>query len=637
MTEPSLPSASPFDYRPMLEAAVQAALDAGAHLRAELHRPGGPRGAEGHMPADEEAEWMIRRHLQAVLPCSYRGEETGEVEQSGDPHRWLVDPHDGTSAFLQGDRRGTAVSIALMRNHVPVLGVVYAFAFPDDAGDLIVWAEGCGPVRRNGVPIATDLAERRLADGSVVIVSQAAWRSAEANQVCVRPARFLALPSIAYRLARVAIGDAVAAVSLAAPCEWDFAAGHALLRASNGSLVDEHGETIRYDDRDRCTLRRCFGGAPDAIHHLWTRPWSTVLSRPAASLPARPMDLSVDRPRVVDPALLGRAQGCLLGLLAGDALGSRVEFQGAATIRARHPNGVRDLVEGGTWNTIPGQPTDDGELALSLANAIITAGRYDALGALDAYVRWFNSAPFDIGGTTAAALGAAARVRGRARLDVVKRAANPESQANGSLMRVAPIGLLHAGRPDQAAEAARVDSMLTHPHPVCAEACAALTAAIAVAVTGADRVLVHQAALRVVRQDCAPSVADVLLKAGTSLPGDFETHQGWALIALQNAFHRLLTGASLEDGVIATVSCGGDTDTNAAIAGALLGAVEGRDRVPERWTAAILTCRPSAQDGAHRARPQHFWPDRALEIAEALLATGEGHDGLNCSASLRMR
>ncbi|UKJ76065.1 ADP-ribosylglycohydrolase family protein (plasmid) [Azospirillum brasilense] len=627
-----MPSAVPFDLRPVLEAAVQAALDAGAHLRAELHRPGGPRGAEGHMPADEEAEWMIRRRLLAVLPCSYRGEETGAVEQPGAPHRWLVDPHDGTSAFLKGYRRGTAVSIALLRNHVPVLGVVYAFAFPDDGGDLIAWAEGCGPLRRNGLPIETDLSGGRLAPGSIVIVSQAAWRRTEANQTCVQPGRFLPLPSIAYRLARVAAGDAIAGVSLAAPCEWDFAAGHALLRASGGTLVDERGHAIRYDDHDRGATRWCFGGAPEAVDDLRRRPWSSVLPGAASMAKTSPRGDSVDWPRAADPACLARAQGCLLGLLAGDALGSRVEFESAAAIRARHPDGVRDLVDGGTWNTIAGQPTDDGELALALARAIIAAGRYDADRVLDAYVDWFHSAPFDIGGTTATALEAAARVASPARREAAHRAASAVSQANGSLMRVAPIGLLHAGRPDQAAEAARADSALTHPHPVCAEACAALTAGIAVAVTGADRRDVYEAALRAVRNDRAPSVTGAL-RAAAAPPADFETHQGWALIALQNAFHRLLAGASLQDGVIATVSCGGDTDTNAAIAGALLGAVEGRAGVPERWATAILTCRPSARAGARRVRPPHFWPDRALEIAEALLATGPVTSRTAASAS----
>jgi ADP-ribosylglycohydrolase len=97
---------------------------------------------------------------------------------------------------------------------------------------------------------------------------------------------------------------------------------------------------------------------------------------------------------------------------------------------------------------------------------------------------------------------------------------------------------------------------------------------------------------------------------------------GWVLTALQNAFWQLLHAPSLEAGVIDTVSRGGDTDTTAAIAGALLGAVHGRDAVPDRWRRAVLTCRPLPGTATRHPRPMEFWPVDALELAEALLAAG---------------
>ena len=69
--------------------------------------------------------------------------------------------------------------------------------------------------------------------------------------------------------------------------------------------------------------------------------------------------------------MLSRAQGCLLGQLAGDALGSLVEFQTPEQIRRAYPDGVRELADGGTWNTIAGQPTDDSEMALMLARMLV--------------------------------------------------------------------------------------------------------------------------------------------------------------------------------------------------------------------------------------------------------------------------
>lgn len=75
--------------------------------------------------------------------------------------------------------------------------------------------------------------------------------------------------------------------------------------------------------------------------------------------------------------------------------------------------------------------------------------------------------------------------------------------------------------------------------------------------------------------------------------------------------------------IIDTVMQGGDTDTNAAIAGALLGALHGEDSLPGHWREAILNCRPSTENpDAVRVRPDIYWPVDALELADALLIAG---------------
>src|SRR5262245_5683543 len=126
------------NYELMLKEAVEAAQEAGELLRRELHRFGGPKGHSMHADADEEAEWIIRKRLVKAFPeHGYRGEETGTIPPRNS-FLWLVDPNDGTTAFLRG-ARGSAVSIAMLHNRVPVLGVIYSFAAPDDRGDLIYW------------------------------------------------------------------------------------------------------------------------------------------------------------------------------------------------------------------------------------------------------------------------------------------------------------------------------------------------------------------------------------------------------------------------------------------------------------------------------------------------------------------
>jgi ADP-ribosylglycohydrolase len=92
------------------------------------------------------------------------------------------------------------------------------------------------------------------------------------------------------------------------------------------------------------------------------------------------------------------------------------------------------------------------------------------------------------------------------------------------------------------------------------------------------------------------------------------------LIAFRNAFWQLLHAPSLEEGIIDTVMRGGDTDTNAAICGALLGAVHGREAIPAQWLDTLLHCRPeSGRPGVQRPRPECYWPVDALELAQELL------------------
>jgi hypothetical protein len=101
---------------------------------------------------------------------------------------------------------------------------------------------------------------------------------------------------------------------------------------------------------------------------------------------------------------------------------------------------------------------------------------------------------------------------------------------------------------------------------------------------------------------------------------------GWVLIALQNAFYQLLHAVNLEEGVVDTVMRGGDTDTNGAIAGALLGAVYGRRAVPSRWIATLLSCRTLTGSGTEHPQPPEFWPVDVMELAEALLFAGRQID-----------
>lgn len=608
-------------YRRQLEIATKAVLEAGALLREEFHRPGGARGEGGHADADDIAEAGILKTLTTAFPdYGYRGEELGLKRQPRDSgaHAWVVDPNDGTADFLRGFR-GSSVAIALLRNGQPVLGAVYAYCAPDSGGDLIVWAEGLDSVQRNGVDVKREWPHRATED-STVLVSIFADLKTELNARAVAPMRFRGTPSIAYRLARIAVGDADTTVSLNAPNSWDYGAGHALLIGAGGNLTDAHGQTVTYtkDGFSDCA-GACYGGSEELILDLMDRDWQGV--RRGLRERTTPFVLPMRGSAIRDPDVLSRAQGCLIGQIAGDSLGSLVEFEPPEKIAARFPLGLSRLDRSELWGTIAGQPTDDSEMALTLARSMIRSQGYDVESAARAYIGWYRTHPFDIGLTTSTALGGADEqiLAGVPAAIACRESANGNSQANGALMRVSPIGIGHS--PDRAWASAYEDAGLTHPHRMCREASALYAATISYAIRngGGAQAAYDWAVDQARRHAVSERLIEALEQARLSAPPDYMTQQGWILIAFQNAYYQMLHSSGPAEGVIDTVHRGGDTDTNGAIAGALLGAVHGLRRIPAQWADRVVTARPFAGlPGVERPRPMEYWAIDALYIAERL-------------------
>jgi len=251
-------------------------IESGALILAELRRPGGPRGSGYKAEVDVEIEVMLRQGLEQILNCDFVGEETGR-HQTGHRYCWVVDPNDGTADFLAG-RSGSAVSVGLLDEGEPVLGVIYAPATPRGP-DCIAWQQGMRSLIRNGQAIEPCGANRVL-QGSVVFVSTAAASKRAENDILCAPAICEPMPSIAYRLARVAAGDGVAGVSLYPVSPHDVVAGHALLKAVGGDIFDQDGKPIRYTASVEFTfpVEQCFGGEVEVCLSLLKRPWLNLLS-----------------------------------------------------------------------------------------------------------------------------------------------------------------------------------------------------------------------------------------------------------------------------------------------------------------------------------------------------------------------
>ncbi len=324
----------------LLPNVMELAREAGTLIAAEFSRPEGPRLID-HVtaPVDREVELFLRAQLTARLDARFVGEEAGVLEARANGYCWVVDPHDGTRAFLEG-RRGSAVSIALLRRGEPVLGVVYAPSSPDRGPDMIAWAEGAA-LTRNGQPVSIDLRRRCLAPDDVVFLNHGAWQRPVWHGTASAPGRFMPLPSIAYRLARVAVGDGIATLTLRPVNAIDIVAGHALLTAAGGVLVAEDGAPVTYSSQGDSRPSACFGGAPAAVNTLRLRTWR------GSTEPRREPRVQLHWPRAPEAIALDRAVGAMLGMLIGDSAGAAAEGRSA------------------------GQPSPAGEAALAFARELL--------------------------------------------------------------------------------------------------------------------------------------------------------------------------------------------------------------------------------------------------------------------------
>lgn len=308
------------------------------------------------------------------------------------------------------------------------------------------------------------------------------------------------------------------------------------------------------------------------------------------------------------------ALGAILGALVGDACGAVLEFF-RAEITAPDVEHALTMPGGGVWNVAPGQITDDGELTMSLLNALAEAPDRPRHAAAH-YARWVASGPFDIGITTRKAMGclhdpaAAARAREHGVALVMTEAAaacNQGSKANGSLMRATPLGVWGATRSDEALIAAtQDDARLSHPNASCVEAAVAYVLAIASLVRApgdAERAIAVASgwASAHAGEEVRGWLADA--RAGVHVP--CSPQDGFVRIAFTHAFRHLASGTPYVDALREMLAGGGDTDTNACIVGGLLGARWGASAIPEAMKAAVLGC--DTQSGPH-PRPEALHP-----------------------------
>ena len=280
------------------------------------------------------------------------------------------------------------------------------------------------------------------------------------------------------------------------------------------------------------------------------------------------------RRRPARPLLADRARGVILGLAVGDALGAAVEWDHPDQIHARYGGPLRDMVASRMWGL--GEWTDDTAMALALAESLAERGVYDEDDVLARYLVWARSGPKDIGTTVSHAL---ARARtpddARAAAAAYHQASGGRSAGNGSLMRTAPIAVHYRDDAGAIERMSRLDSSLTHHDELAGDACVMLNLTIAALLTGRRPPQSTSTVGRVAAE--APSMtAEQLLEP-------VHRQIGFVLTALRVAFWAAMSADSFEGAVVAAANLGGDSDTNAAVTGALAGARFGAAGIPQRW------------------------------------------------------
>ncbi len=203
--------------------------------------------------ADQEAEALIEKALAEIAPdVPMIGEEAtaaGRIpDLSQSEYSWRVDALDGTREFIRGGSDFT-VNIALIHKGQPVLGVVYAPAKGElyaghGEGTAVRWLEETD--NEKSIHVRTPPKEGLTIAASK---SHGSGQKLEAFLGEHKIAKILKCGS-SLKICVIAAGKADIYPRFGPTCEWDTAAGDAVLRAAGGVITDTDGKALRYDGAD---------------------------------------------------------------------------------------------------------------------------------------------------------------------------------------------------------------------------------------------------------------------------------------------------------------------------------------------------------------------------------------------------
>lgn len=276
-----------------------------------------------------------------------------------------------------------------------------------------------------------------------------------------------------------------------------------------------------------------------------------------------------ERSHTLITELESRACAAYLGLAIGDALGATVEFMTPREIVVQYE--VHDTLRGGGWLRLkPGQVTDDTTMALALGDAILQAGRVDALAVARAFDDWMRAKPVDIGNTVRRGL-----LHFRA-TGIPETLPSEHAAGNGAAMRVLPVALATLGQAEaQVRAACRAQAHVTHHNARSDAATECLALMVQDALHGAEQAqLLQQRVIPFVTHHPEFEFRNLAPRSNPS---------GYVVETLHVVFQAFFGTTSFRACLIDVVNRGGDADTTGAIAGMLAAACYGQEQLPKTW------------------------------------------------------
>lgn len=283
--------------------------------------------------------------------------------------------------------------------------------------------------------------------------------------------------------------------------------------------------------------------------------------------------------------LRDRFRGCLLGLAVGDALGMPLE--GMRPEEIRHKYGIVNDYLDGQNGFKAGEGTDDTYQMLAVAESYIEYGGFNREDIANRFITWFQNDGRGIGRTTRIVLSAMAEgiSSEEATINAIRQLGD-NAAGNGSLMRCAPTGLLRFRNTQLLTKESENISSITHADRRCIDSCVLMNRAIAYLLGDLQHVPLLPYLLSN-SQSLDPQVHSCVAALTTLKPFNLRTG-GFVLETLQAGLWAVIHSRNFEEGMIALLTMGGDTDTTCAIGGALLGVRFGEKNIPKRWLDGLV-------------------------------------------------